>query len=172
MIDNPNAGRGPWCAICGVEMSRPNHRFQACVNYDGGFETYRYHGGALKSGFSPICGERCLAKAVSEWASPPRPTPLDADVAGPGSDHPVLRSHQPLPAAGAVRIPPAPSRAVALQKGSTAVAAGGVPLAGGRPRAASSDAGAKPRLVEPRPGFWSRTLRVLLPGVFAPGYSR
>lgn len=170
MIDNPNAGRGPWCAICGVEMSRPNHRFQACVNYEQGFESYRYHGGAVKSGFSPICGEGCLSKAMSNWASPPRPAPKTADAASEVADLPVQGAPEPLPAAGAVRIPSAPYRTAVLQRGTTRVAPSANPRPVGSPQTASDSTPANARLDQPRPKIWSRAWRAIFPGSFAPGY--
>lgn len=66
-MPNPNSNRGPWCLICGVEMNRPNHRFQVTVRDDGGYEAHRYKGD-LRPSFEPICGETCLQKAHARWA--------------------------------------------------------------------------------------------------------
>lgn len=69
---NPNINRGPYCVICGVEMNRPNHRFQAAILEDGSVRVTRFRG-ELSFGMEPICGEEHLQIWVARWASGAEP---------------------------------------------------------------------------------------------------
>lgn len=65
---NPNVNRGPYCVVCGAEMNRPNHRFQAVLLEDGSVRVARFRG-ELSFGMEPICGEEDLQIWIARWAS-------------------------------------------------------------------------------------------------------
>jgi len=66
---NPNQNRGPYCLLCGTEMNHPNHRFQGRIDLEHGGLSLRRYRGVLFSGYEPLCGEGCLARYVTQWAT-------------------------------------------------------------------------------------------------------
>jgi hypothetical protein len=69
---NPNAQRGPWCVVCTAEKHSDNHWFEAEVLLASGrgpeLQIRRLQL-PLQPHCDPICGEKCLQKRVSIWAS-------------------------------------------------------------------------------------------------------